>query len=80
VHNPSTITDLTITLRSKVKVNGTSRTFDVGLTLAVPKNTRKFFVVSDWLVGEEGGEIGVSNDTILGMSDGFDTDLEVMVP
>lgn len=69
VHNPSTVTALTVTCRLRwTDDGGTDRDSDL-TTLAVPTNTTKSFLVEGFGMGTS--VLRAVNDTALGVGQGF---------
>lgn len=82
VNNPSTVTALTGTLKTRWTDNvpaaqvATLRSGASDVTVAVPANTTKGFVV-DLFALADGGRITWTNDTVLGVGDGFTARIQV---
>lgn len=82
VRNPSTVTALTVAVQSREEIGG-AEVFGgfvpageaAPLTLAVPANSTRTFVVDGWL--GHGGRLRLTNDTALGVADGFTADVVV---
>lgn len=79
VRNPSTVTALTLTVRNAETLGGALRYPQLGAsTYAIPINSPqgRTYVVEGFLIGE-GGRLSLSNDTVLGVADGFTADVRV---
>jgi hypothetical protein len=66
--NPSAVTALTIKVKNK-ETFGTAQYPEV-TTINIPVNTSKSVIVEGWMLGEA-GRLTLSNDTVLGVADGF---------
>lgn len=71
VTNPSAVSDITVIVKNKETFGGTARYPEL-TRFGVPKNTvdGKSVLAQGWMLGEA-GRLSLSNDTILGASDGF---------
>lgn len=70
VTNPSTVSDITVVVKNKETFNAIARYPEL-TRFGVVKNTDgKVILVQGWMLGE-GGRLTLSNDTVLGVSDGF---------
>lgn len=68
VYNPSAVTGLAVSVKGKETFG--SAVYPVLTSFAVEAGASKQVLVQGWLVGE-GGRLSLSNDTVLGASDGF---------
>lgn len=71
VTNPSTVSAITVVMRNKGTFGGTARYPEL-TRFGVPANSPdgRSMLVQGWMLGE-GARLSLSNDTILGGSDGF---------
>lgn len=69
IHNPSTITALTITLVVRWTDSAGNSRDSVLTTLSVPANSTRAFVVQGFGLGTS--VLKASNDTVLGVAQGF---------
>lgn len=82
VFNPSTVTALTGTLKTRWTDNiptarvATLKSGANDVTIAIPANTTKGFVI-DLIALADGGRITFANDTVLGAADGFTARVQV---
>ena len=79
VYNPSTVTALTVKPKNKADNFGAATRYPELTSLAVPVNSVKAFVVEGWML-DAGGRLTLSNDTVLGVSDGFTATVRVIAP
>lgn len=77
VRNPSAVTALTVRVRAVETALGGATRYPELATLAVPANTPdgKALVFEGYVSG--GLRVSVSNDTVLGVADGFTADVRV---
>lgn len=82
VRNPSTETALTVAVQSREEIGGTEvfggfvpAGAAAPLTLAVPVNSTRTFVVDGWL--GHGGRLRLTNDGAVGLTGGFTADVVV---
>ena len=78
VYNPSTVTALTVKVQNVETLGGAAR-YATQETITVPVSSSTTTVVENWLLGE-GGRLAVSNDTVLGIADGFTASVRVRIP
>jgi hypothetical protein len=74
VVNPSAVTALTIKVKNK-ETFGTAQYPEL-TTINIPVNTSKAVIVEGWLLGEA-SRLTLSNDTVLGIADGFTANIRV---
>lgn len=82
VRNPSGVTALTVAVFAGEEIGGTTvygafvpDGAAAPLTLAVPAGATRTFVLPRWL--GHGGRLRLTNDTVLGVGDGFTADVVV---
>jgi hypothetical protein len=76
VHNPSTVTALTIKVYDRVNLGGAVRNALLA-TLAIAANAVEEESVESMFGGTDGVRLVVSNDTALGLADGFTANIAV---
>lgn len=80
VRNPSTVTALTMKVRNTLAgFGGSAREADLGASITIPANSVVSVLVEGWLAGG-GGTLLLSNNTVLGVADGFTADIRVIAP
>lgn len=74
VHNPSTVTALTVSVRDVETLNAAAR-YAQRTSFSVAANSDGSFAVENWPVGN--ARLVLSNDTALGLTDGFTAHVRV---
>lgn len=69
VINPSTVTDLVVSICDKATISATAHYPELAL-FTVAKNTKRTALVEGWLL-MEAGRLSITNTTVLGVADGF---------
>ncbi len=76
VYNPSTVTALSLAIKTTLASFGGSTRYGELTYASVSANSTRSFLVQGWMLGGN-GRITLSNDTILGGSDGFTAKVRV---
>jgi hypothetical protein len=76
VHNPSSVTALTVKVQNTVSLGGSSRQALLQ-TISVGTSSTKETLVEGMFGGTDGVRLTLSNDTVLGLSDAFTADVAV---
>lgn len=77
ITNPSSVSALTVSVRNKESFGGTARYPELAkYGIAAGLWDGRSVLMQGWLLGE-GGRLSISNDSLLGSSDGFDANVRI---
>lgn len=76
IHNPSTVTDLSVVAKTEWTDSDAGTQYAGIHAFSVPSQQTKGVVLDGWVLAD-GGRLTLSNDTVLGGSDGFSAYVQV---
>lgn len=76
VRNPSSVTALTLILYNVENLGGSDRDCELA-RFFVPVSSVRAFIVQGWMLGSANPKLSITNDTVLGGSDGFSATVRV---